>query len=204
MNGDTLLDIVTNGPRPGTCASISTRAPRPSRNSPPPRSSRSFSPATGSPLPISVAACSRPPCASRPASPSTTASARAERDLYIGNYWGEVLFLKNDGSGVKPDFRQPSDINKNVVPTAKGSNTNGATFYPRPPCGTGTATARRIFLLARGPIPPTTFTSSSTPAPRAVRPLRNPTAPSSRSAMAASSSLRPWSTTMATASPISS
>ncbi|MBN8709823.1 MAG: hypothetical protein BGO12_11330 [Verrucomicrobia bacterium 61-8] len=54
-----------------------------------------------------------------------------KNDLYIGNYWGEVLFLKNDGSGAKPDFRQPADISKIVVPTAKGSNTKwGNVFSP--------------------------------------------------------------------------
>lgn len=54
-----------------------------------------------------------------------------KNDLYIGNYWGEVMFLKNDGSGAKPDFRQPADISKIVVPTAKGSNTKwGNVFSP--------------------------------------------------------------------------
>lgn len=52
-------------------------------------------------------------------------------DLYVGNYWGELFLVPNDGSGAKPEFRQPKDITKLLIPTAKDSTVRwGNIFAP--------------------------------------------------------------------------
>jgi len=43
-----------------------------------------------------------------------------KNDLVIGNYLGEIMLLLN-GSGVKPDFKQPSSIAQVIIPTMKDS-----------------------------------------------------------------------------------
>jgi len=42
-------------------------------------------------------------------------------DLVIGNYLGEIMLIPNSGSGVKPDFRQPTSIASAIIPTMKDS-----------------------------------------------------------------------------------
>jgi hypothetical protein len=42
------------------------------------------------------------------------------KDLVIGNYLGEIMLLLN-GSGVKPDFKQPANIAQVIIPTMKDS-----------------------------------------------------------------------------------
>ena len=44
-----------------------------------------------------------------------------KKDLVIGNYLGEIMLIPNAGSGVKPDFRQPSTIASALIPTMKDS-----------------------------------------------------------------------------------
>ncbi|MCX6969007.1 MAG: VCBS repeat-containing protein [Verrucomicrobia bacterium] len=44
-----------------------------------------------------------------------------KKDLVIGNYLGEILLIPNSGSGVKPDYRQPSSIASAIIPTMKDS-----------------------------------------------------------------------------------
>ncbi|MEI6033465.1 MAG: VCBS repeat-containing protein [Verrucomicrobiae bacterium] len=43
-----------------------------------------------------------------------------KKDLVVGNYLGEIMILMN-GSGVRPDFRQPSNIAQAIIPTMKDS-----------------------------------------------------------------------------------
>ncbi len=58
-------------------------------------------------------------------------SRSGKMDLYVGNYWGEIFLVPNEGSGAKPDFRQPKDITKLLIPTAKDSNAKwGNIFAP--------------------------------------------------------------------------
>jgi hypothetical protein len=40
-------------------------------------------------------------------------------DIWIGNYSGEVLRLPNAGSGSNPDFRQPPDVARILIPTTQ-------------------------------------------------------------------------------------
>jgi hypothetical protein len=40
-------------------------------------------------------------------------------DIWIGNYSGEVLRLPNAGSGASPDFRQPQDVSRLLIPTTQ-------------------------------------------------------------------------------------
>ncbi|MEI6278547.1 MAG: VCBS repeat-containing protein [Verrucomicrobiae bacterium] len=47
-------------------------------------------------------------------------SRSGKNDLVIGNYLGEIMLLPN-GSGVHPEFRQPSSIAQVLVPTMKDS-----------------------------------------------------------------------------------
>jgi hypothetical protein len=42
-----------------------------------------------------------------------------KKDLVAGNYLGEVLFIPNGGSAQVPDFKQPQDISRAVIPTMK-------------------------------------------------------------------------------------
>ena len=42
-----------------------------------------------------------------------------KNDLLIGNYSGEILFVPNSGTASAPDFKQPLDVAKAVIPTAK-------------------------------------------------------------------------------------
>ncbi len=51
-------------------------------------------------------------------------------DLLIGNYAGEIWMLKNTGSPMVPDFRQPPDINRIVLNTTKAGNLWGNLFAP--------------------------------------------------------------------------
>ncbi|MFA7343696.1 MAG: VCBS repeat-containing protein [Terrimicrobiaceae bacterium] len=44
-----------------------------------------------------------------------------KKDLVIGNYLGEIMLVPNAGSGVKPDFRQPTNIASAIIPTMKDS-----------------------------------------------------------------------------------
>ena len=44
-----------------------------------------------------------------------------KKDLVIGNYLGEIMLIQNAGSGVKPDYRQPSNIASAIIPTMKDS-----------------------------------------------------------------------------------
>lgn len=44
-----------------------------------------------------------------------------KKDLVIGNYLGEIMLIPNSGSGVKPDFRQPTTIASALIPTMKDS-----------------------------------------------------------------------------------
>ena len=52
-------------------------------------------------------------------------------DFYAGNYYGEVFLVHNDGSPTKPEFRQPDDITKLLIATAKDTNAKwGNVFAP--------------------------------------------------------------------------
>lgn len=44
-----------------------------------------------------------------------------KKDLVIGNYLGEIFLIPNAGSGVKPDFRQPTSLAAALIPTMKDS-----------------------------------------------------------------------------------
>ena len=41
--------------------------------------------------------------------------------LVIGNYLGEIMLIPNSGSGVKPDYHQPTSIASVIIPTMKDS-----------------------------------------------------------------------------------
>jgi FG-GAP-like repeat/FG-GAP repeat len=42
-----------------------------------------------------------------------------KKDLLVGNYLGEVLFVPNGGSAQIPDFKQPQDVSRVAIPTMK-------------------------------------------------------------------------------------
>jgi hypothetical protein len=44
-----------------------------------------------------------------------------KKDLMIGDFLGEIMLIPNSGSGVKPDYRQPSSIASVLIPTMKNS-----------------------------------------------------------------------------------
>ena len=49
----------------------------------------------------------------------TNRMGSVKNDLIIGNYSGEILFVPNTGSASLPEFKQPLDVAKAVIPTAK-------------------------------------------------------------------------------------
>lgn len=51
----------------------------------------------------------------------TDITRSGKKDLVIGNYLGEIMLLLNAGSGVKPEFRQPSSLASAIIPTMKDS-----------------------------------------------------------------------------------
>lgn len=62
---------------------------------------------------------------------TTDIAKSGKKDLIIGNYIGEVLFIPNTGSLQSPDFRQPADISRATIPTMKDSNKRwGNVFAP--------------------------------------------------------------------------
>lgn len=58
-------------------------------------------------------------------------SKSGKNDMLIGNYIGQVLWLKNQGSPSAPDFRQPKDRNELLIPTTEEVNRRwGNVFAP--------------------------------------------------------------------------
>ena len=54
-----------------------------------------------------------------------------KKDLIVGNYLGEIFAVPNAGSPQSPDFRQPPDPSRLLVPTTKDSNNRwGNVFSP--------------------------------------------------------------------------
>ena len=54
-----------------------------------------------------------------------------KKDLVVGNYLGEVLLVPNAGSAQSPDFKQPPNISRLVIPTMKDSSKRwGNVFAP--------------------------------------------------------------------------
>jgi len=51
----------------------------------------------------------------------TDIARSGKKDLVIGNYLGEIFLIPNAGSGVKPEFRQPSNLASAIIPTMKDS-----------------------------------------------------------------------------------
>ena len=55
----------------------------------------------------------------------------AAPQLLMGNYLGEIFVLPNSGSAQKPDFRQPQDISKLLIPTTQDKEERwGNVFAP--------------------------------------------------------------------------
>lgn len=46
-------------------------------------------------------------------------SRRGALDMVVGNYTGELMFIANTGGPTAPEFRQPGDVERAVVPTVK-------------------------------------------------------------------------------------
>jgi len=62
---------------------------------------------------------------------ATDLAKSGKKDLILGNYIGEVLFVPNAGSAMRPDFKQPPDISKLEIPTTAKSGTRwGNVFSP--------------------------------------------------------------------------
>jgi hypothetical protein len=54
-----------------------------------------------------------------------------KKDLIVGNYIGEIFLIPNAGSAQTPDFKQPADVTRTLVPTMKDSNKKwGNVFAP--------------------------------------------------------------------------
>jgi len=53
------------------------------------------------------------------------------KDLIVGNYSGEILFIPNSGSASAPDFKQPPEVARAIIPTMKDSQKKwGNVFAP--------------------------------------------------------------------------
>lgn len=51
----------------------------------------------------------------------TDITRSGKKDLVIGNYLGEIMLIPNAGSGVKPEFHQPTNLASVILPTMKDS-----------------------------------------------------------------------------------
>lgn len=51
-------------------------------------------------------------------------------DLVMGSYYGQVFMIRNSGSPVAPEWKQPQDLASITVPTAAGNNLWGNLFAP--------------------------------------------------------------------------
>ncbi len=59
------------------------------------------------------------------------AALSGKQDIIAGNYAGEVLFLRNEGSAQQPAFRQPADFSRVTIPTSAQANERwGNVFAP--------------------------------------------------------------------------
>lgn len=51
-------------------------------------------------------------------------------DIWMGNYIGEIFRIPNAGSGAAPDFRQPLDVTRLLIPTTSQPRRWGNVFAP--------------------------------------------------------------------------
>lgn len=51
-------------------------------------------------------------------------------DIWMGNYIGEIFRIPNAGSGASPDFRQPPDVTRLLIPTTTQPRRWGNVFAP--------------------------------------------------------------------------
>jgi len=51
-------------------------------------------------------------------------------DFILGNYMGEIMLLRNQGTGPQPVFRQPNNVNQIIIPTTKQPRRWGNVFSP--------------------------------------------------------------------------
>ncbi len=52
------------------------------------------------------------------------------KDIILGNYGGEVAYLKNFGSVAAPDFRQPKEVDEIIINTSRDGKLWGNLFAP--------------------------------------------------------------------------
>lgn len=63
--------------------------------------------------------------------PYLATGARGVPDLWVGNYFGEILFFRNEGTANSPAFGQPRDFNAAILPTMPDPKTRwGNIFSP--------------------------------------------------------------------------
>ncbi len=62
---------------------------------------------------------------------ATDSTGQGRIDFYVGNYWGEVFLVRNEGTALKPDFKPSGDPGKIEIPTTKGNAAKwGNVFSP--------------------------------------------------------------------------
>lgn len=125
MNGDKLLDIVTMDPIGYLRIYFNSGTPTEPKFTSAEIGSiyltRSWMPGTTNPPYLRFA----------PRVTAFDSTRSGKNDLFVGNYWGEIFLVKNEGSAQKPEFRQPADITRLLIPTSKDSNTRwGNVFSP--------------------------------------------------------------------------
>jgi|SanBayMetagenome_1026888.scaffolds.fasta_scaffold07081_2 hypothetical protein len=91
---------------------------------------------------------------------SLAPGGRGLLDMWVGNYFGDIVFLRNEGSPTAPVFNQPRDFPSAVVPTSTDPNKRWGNIFspaygdvtgdgqPELLVGEGSYSANNVHLLA--------------------------------------------------------
>jgi hypothetical protein len=74
---------------------------------------------------------------------------RGTLDLWVGNYFGDILLIRNEGTSVAPAFGQPRDFLSAIVPTKSGSNQRWGNIFA-PALGDVTGDGQPELLIGEG------------------------------------------------------
>lgn len=75
--------------------------------------------------------------------------SRGLLDLWVGNYFGDILFIRNEGTPTAPSFGQPRDFSSLIVPTKDDPNKRWGNIFA-PALGDVTGDGQTELLVGEG------------------------------------------------------